>query len=238
MKIIIAFLIAALFFLVLKVIRLGLKSLSNRFTGVKFSDNLRITIELIIWLVYIFWAMEFLFKGKFFYPYLIYSLIVVVTGLVTWFLLKDIFAGIILMVRHNLKTGSYIRAGDFSGQIETHKLTYLKILTGDGQILRVPYSRIINEVITELAFPGTLAEHIIHLHVELSSGSAMMAESMIRNTVLNNPWSNLKEEPSISLMKENEEGYFFEITLLSINMKQMKYIEMAFEEIPSLHVIK
>jgi len=237
MKIIIAFLVAVVFFLALKALRVGLKRLLNRYSGLNFMENLMMATEIILWFVYIFWTTYYLFSVKFFYTYLVYALILIVTGFLAWFLLRDIFAGIIFRVKHNLKTGSYVRAGDFSGQIKSQKLTYLKIITDDCQLLRIPYSRIIQEVITELAYPGALEEHILRLRVDSSLGRTTAAESYIRTAILNTPWSNLKEEPTIKLLKENENGYFFEITLLSINMKQMKFVEMALEEIPSLHVI-
>ncbi len=236
MKIIIAFLVASLVFLVLKTFSLGVKLLTNRFSRLNFILNLMVAIEFIVWLGFIFWALDFLLQRKFYYQYLVYALILIVTGFVTWFLLRDIFSGIIFRVKHNLKNNSFIRSGDISGQIISQKITYMEIKTDDGQLLRIPYSRIIHEVISELAYTGALEEHIFQLQVD-SSFDKTNAESLIRTTVLNTPWSNLKEEPSIKFLKENEKGYVFEIRLFSINMKQMKFIEKALEENPSLQVI-
>ncbi len=237
MKFIIAFLVATMFFLVLKLIRIGMKRLLNRYPGLNSIGNLLLAIELFLWLIYIFWATDFLFRDKFYYPYLVYSLMLIITGFVAWYLLRDIFAGIVFRVKHNLKRGSFIGAGDLSGQIKSQNLTYLKIVTGEGQLLRVPYSRIVHEVIIELTYPGALAEHMLHLQVDSSIGKTTAAEALIRTAILNTPWSNLKEEPTIKFLNENETGYFFEVTLLSINVKQIKFIEMALEEIPYLHVI-
>jgi len=110
-------------------------------------------------------------------------------------------------------------------------------MPNDGQIKRVPYSGIMHGIITELAYPGALEEHTIHVRIDLSHGSSNAAESLIRNIVINSAWSNLKEEPSIKFIKENLTGYFFDITLLSVNKKQIKFIEMSFNGIPSLHVV-
>jgi small-conductance mechanosensitive channel len=237
MKIIIALIIAALFFLFLKVIKLVLKSLLKRYTKLNSIENLIIATELIIWLTYIFWMTDFLFRGKFYYSYLVYTMILIIAGFVAWFLLKDIFAGIIFRFKHNLKTDSYVRAGNLSGRIKSQHLTYIKILTDNGQIIRVPYSRIIHEVIAELAYPGAPEEHIMHLRVDLSTGNKSTAESLIRVVVLNTPWSNFKEEPVIKFIKENNEGYFFEISLLSSNRRHIEFIEMALDEMPSIQVI-
>jgi len=237
MKIIIAFLVAVLFFLAFKVISVGLKSLLNRYSRFYWLGNLILASELIVWIVYIFWVTDFLFHGKFYYTYLIYTIILIVCGFIAWFLLRDIFAGMIFRIKHDLKTGSYIRTGDFSGQIKTQQLTYIKIMVGDGQLLRIPYSRIINDVITEMPYPGSLEQHIVQIQVDSTSGKTNIAELLIRSAILNTPWSNLKEEPSIRFLGENDQGYIFEITFLSANTKQIRYIEMALEENPSIHVI-
>ncbi len=237
MKIIIVIIVAAFSFLLLKVIRLGLKRLLSRYSALNHYNNFFIPLEVLIWMGYIFWVTDFLFSEKFYFSYMVYAMIFIIAGFVAWFLLKDIFAGIIFRVKHNLKTDSYIRAGALSGQIKSQQLTYLKIMAGDGQILRVPYSGIIHEVITELAYPGALEEHTLHVRIDMSQGSTDTAESLIRAVVLNTAWSNLKEEPSIKYIKENDTGYFFEITLLSIDKKQIKYIERSLEMIPSLHVV-
>ena len=237
MKVLIAFLIATIVFLGLKIIRMVLKRLLNRYSGLNFIDNLLLALELIIWLAFIFWTTNFLFSEKFFYRNLVYVIILIVVAFLSWFMLRDIFAGIIFRVRHNLKTGSYIKAGDFSGQIKSQALSYLKIKTNDNQLLRVPYSILIHKAITEMTYPEDLEAHLIHLHVDISVGKVSAAESFIRSSVMNSPWSSLKEEPAIKFLKETENGYFFDIKLLSVTMKQMKYIQMALEEIPSLHVI-
>ncbi len=237
MKITIAIIVAALLILFLKAIRLILKRVINRYSGLNFINNLIIALEVIIWIGYIFWATDFLFREKFYYEYLVYAMIFIIAGFVAWYLLKDVFAGIIFRVKHNLKTGSYIRAGDLSGQIKSQELTYLRITAGDGQTLRVPYSGIIHEVITELTYPGAFEEHTLHIRTDLSLGSSNTAESLIRTAVLNTAWSNVKEEPVIKYIKETDNGYFFEITLLSVNKKQIKFIEKSLEEIPSVHVV-
>ena len=236
MKIIIALLIALLIFLGLKTIGLLVKRLSHRHAGLDFLINLMVAVEFMVWLFFIFWAIDYLFREKFYYPYLVGALILIVIGFLGWFLLRDIFAGIIFRVKYNLKTGAHIRAGDISGNIKSLYLTCLKIRTDDGQLLRVPYSRINHELITELLHPDTLEENILRLQVD-SSLSKPQAETLIRTTVMNTPWSNLKEEPTIKFLQENEKGYVVEVILFSLSAKHINYIETVLNKVPSLQVI-
>lgn len=236
MKIIIAFLAALLVFLVIKAIRFLLKRLFYRFPGLDFLTNVMVAVEFLVWIAYVFWVTYYLFREKFFYHYLFYALILIVGGLLAWFLLRDIFAGIVFKVKYNLKTGTHIRAGAYSGNIKSQHLTHLKIRTDDGQLIRIPFSRINHEVVTELSHPEALQEHKLRLQVD-SSISKTQAENLIRTTLLNTAWSNQKEEPSIKFLQENEKGYVIEVMLFSLSPRHVKYIEMALKEVPYIQVI-
>lgn len=237
MKIIIVTLIAALILVTVRILKIGLKRLSYHYTRFRLSDNILVLSEMSIWLAFFFWAVHFLFNDKTFYPYLIIALLFIVVVFTSWFILKDLFAGVFFRLKHNLKSGAFIKTGSISGQIKSQNLTHLKIINSDGQTLRVPYFEVINKIIAEQDYPGTLEEHILHLIVKTSYGNISKVENLIRNAILNSPWSSFKEEPSIKFIKEDDQGYRFEITLLSINMKHMKNIEMAIGEIPGFHIV-
>lgn len=236
MKIIIAFLAALLVFLVMKAFHLLLKRLFYRFPGLGFLANVVVAMEFVVWLAYAFWVTYYLFREKFFYHYLFYALILIVAVLLGWFLLRDIFAGIVFKVKYNLKTGTHIRAGSYSGNIKSQHLTHLKIKTDDGQMIRIPFSRINHEVVTELSHPEALQEHKLRLRVD-SSISKAQAENLIRTAVLNTAWSNPKEEPSIKFLQENEKGYVIEVMFFSMSTRHVQYIEIALKEVPSIQVI-
>jgi hypothetical protein len=236
MKIIIVILAALLVYFGIRIVRLGLKYLLNRYHRLDFLGNIMIVAEFLIWLIFVFQSTNFLFREMFYYQYLVISLILIFVGFLTWFFIRDIFAGFIFRIRYSLKTGAYISAGNISGQIKSQRLASIKLITNDGLILNIPYTRIINEVITEKGFRGTPEEHMLQLQADLSLGR-INAEELIRIALLSSPWSNLKEEPIIRFVKENEKGYFFQIKLFSVKMKYIKLIETALDKVPSLQVV-
>ena len=236
MKIIIVILAAAIIFLVIRAIRLGINSFIRNKPGLSFPIKIAIVAEFLIWLVFIFKSADYLFREKFFYNYLVVTLILIGLGFLTWFIIRDMIAGVIFRVKYNLKAGVHINAGGKSGQIKSQNLTSLTVRTNDGLIVNLPYSKLVNDVITEKVFRGNPEEHILHLRIDLSSGRTN-AEEIIRNALLCTPWSNLREEPSIRFVKENESGYFFEVTLFAVKMKHIKLIESALGKVPSLKVV-
>jgi len=55
--------------------------------------------------------------------------------------------------------------------------------------------------------------------------------------LLNIPWSKLNKEPSIKYLREDKTGYFYDIILVSKNIKLLKNIEKSLELIDSIQVI-
>jgi small-conductance mechanosensitive channel len=236
MKYIVVFLVALLVLVAMLLLRLGMKRLVNLYPRLNLRTNFLVSIEFIVWLVYIFWAVNHLFSEKFYFHYLVFAIIFIVFGFLSWFLFSDIIAGIVFKTKHNFKKGSHISAGEYSGQITSQRLTYLKLKTEDGQVMRVPYSRINHAVISEMTHTEALKEHSINLEIS-NETSKTKAETLIRDAILNSPWSNLNEEPSIKFLAENKKSYVFELMLFSTNLKHMKFIESALEKIPSAKVI-
>ncbi|HEY9114077.1 MAG TPA: mechanosensitive ion channel domain-containing protein [Bacteroidales bacterium] len=236
MKFVVVFLVAVLVFILLKGSKLGLKRLASLYPGWNFRINMHAVFEFIIWLAFIFWAADHLFRESFFFKYLVIALIFLVILLLSWFLIGDVVSGIIFKMKYNFKNGTYIKTGEISGVIKSQQITYLKLRTEDGQILRIPYSRINQQVISEMTHTETLAEHTIHLQISTKLNKTEV-EILIRDSVLNIPWSNLKEEPAIKFLKETENGFLIEIMLFSTNPKHLKLIEVALEKNPDINLV-
>ena len=236
MKIITVILAAALIFLTGRIVRLGLKYILNRYPRLDILRNILTITEFLVWLIFVFLSADYLFSEKFYYRYLMGGLIFIVMSLLTWFFISDILAGFIFRLKYNFKTGTYITAGNFGGQIKTRHLTSIKLITNDGLIQNIPYTWIINKVITEKGFRGAPEEHILKIQADLSLGRTK-AEELIRTALLASPWSSLKDEPKINFIEKNDQGYIFEITLFSIKMKHIQLIEIALNKVPSLYVV-
>lgn len=153
----------------------------------------------------------------------------------TWFFLLDIFAGLLFRIRYSLGPGTFIQTGNISGQIKSFSPTSVILLTNEGLIQSIPYSKIINEVITEEGSYGLSKENIFQVQADLSLGRAK-SEELIRTSLLNAPWSNSKEEPLIRFIEGNEKGYLYEVTLFAKKKKHIKLIVESLGKISSLHI--
>ena len=236
MKVLVVFLVGLLILVLSFLFRIGLKRLLNLYPRWNIRANLLTATEFIVWLIYLFWAIDHLFREKFYFHYLVLAIIFIVVGFLSWYLLSDVIAGVVFKSKHNLKIGSYISAGNIKGKIVSQHITFIKFKTEDGQLLRVPYSKINHSVIAEMTYTEASRKHVINLQIE-NEISKKEAESLIRQAILNSPWSNLNEEPAINFIHSHEKGYVFEVMLFSTNMKHMKFIEMALEKIPGARIL-
>ena len=83
-------------------------------------------------------------------------------------------------------------------------------------LLRIPYSRLNHEIVSQLANAGSQEAHILTIEIDKTSGK-VAAEQLIRTTILNMPWSSLKEDVAIkSVGKSEEGGYLFEVSIFSM----------------------
>ncbi|MBU1008830.1 MAG: mechanosensitive ion channel [Bacteroidetes bacterium] len=236
MKIFVAFLLALLLFLSFRLFRIGLKRLADLYACWNFRINFLFAFELVIWLVYVFWATAYLFAGKFYYNYLVIGLIFVLVGLISWYLLRDLIAGVIFKTRHNLKPGANIIAGAYAGMLKSQHTTYITIRAENGMLLRVPYSKLNQEVIAEIAQNNAGESHKVQLQLE-NGMDKNQGELFIRQAILNLPWSSLKEEPSIRWIGLSGEYHVFEVMLYSVDKNRMKHIELALAITDGLRVV-
>lgn len=224
MKIIIVVIIGVLIYVFLKVINTLFIYINKKYTKWTRRFNLLPAIEFFIWLIYIFWAIDFLFKNKFYYQYLVISLVFILVVFLAWFVVKDFIAGIVFKAQNDLQKNNSIQLGKTSGKIKSQHATHLKVETSSGQIVKIPYSKLNQEIISEASESTTVEEFKFKINVAKNK-SKQDIEEKIRFLVINSPWSNLNVSPVIKFLSDNESTFTFEVLINTLNHKHMRLIE-------------
>ncbi|MEZ5195514.1 MAG: mechanosensitive ion channel [Bacteroidales bacterium] len=226
MKIIVVLIIGVALFLLLKVLGLFKNYLVRKYSKWVRKFNVLPAIELITWLLYVFWANDFLFKEKSYYQYLVASLVIILVAFFAWFLVRDFIAGIIFRVQNDLPANKNIQLGSINGKIKSKHLTHLIVETTDNQMVKIPYSKLQQEVVSELSDSQGADEYKIMLTVKKNVTKAQIEEK-IRILILNNPWSNFRKKPMIKLLSEDDTNYSFEIKVNTMEHKHMRLLEKS-----------
>ena len=68
-----------------------------------------------------------------------------------WFVVKDFIAGIVFKVQNDLQANNNIQFGKITGIIKSQHLTHMKVETTTGQVIKIPYSRLNQDIISEIS---------------------------------------------------------------------------------------
>lgn len=120
-------------------------------------------MQVLVWSFFVFWVVHYLFLTTTLYSVLISALILIFLVFVSWYVLRDLFAGVVIRSGQSLEPGITITAGSFSGTISRLGYFSLYLITPDGKRTRIPYHRLSGEIISWRSESGEGKNQIIKL---------------------------------------------------------------------------
>jgi len=195
-------------------------------------------VELLIWIVFMIWSVQFLYSSNQPYAYALFLLLFLITAYMSWIGLKDMIAGAFLKAGHKLSVNEVIRVDDYSGKIIRFGHTSLLLETDSGETLFLPYSFLFGKVIIKSQPTESIHRHTFQFDAVLTGTSRETTES-IRGFILTLPWTSLKKEPQIKPVAESVNGgQVIEITLFAIEKEHFQDMEKLIKERFSLARVK
>ncbi len=183
----------------------------------------------ITWLVVLFWSISYLFGKGNYYSLVINCLIVIISVLISWFFLKDLVAGIIFRGQNRYTPGDYVQFGELEGKVESFSLTHISVNTKDGKLLKLPYSRLNNQVISQKSDLKSFQKYTFVLTTNKKE-ERKMTESSILTFLMVSPWRSGKMVPEVKFNEENDQGYLFEIQIQLRNPNHFIYLKESLEK--------
>jgi hypothetical protein len=190
-------------------------------------DRLLPAMEFFSWLIFVFWALFYVLEDKTYFPYLIYSLVIVLVLMFAWFILKDILAGMVYRFQNNHASGQKINLKGINGKIKNFGITHIHI-DSSGSIVKIPYSKLNGEIISESSDSAS-NQSTIRISVR-KPASIDKTIARLRFLLLNYPWISPEAEPSIVCSSENEAEYIFDITANLRDESQGRRVEGYLKE--------
>lgn len=181
-------------------------------------------IELVIWIVFIIWSVQFLYHSNQPYAAALFLILFLLTVYSGWIGLKDVIAGAFLKAGHRLSIYELIKVGDIAGKIIRFGHTSLVLETDTGETVFLPYSFLFGKVITKLHPAESIHRHTFQFEIALTEPTREAIDRM-RSFILNLPWISLKRDPQIRPLAETPTGQPIEITLFSIEKEHFQDME-------------
>lgn len=171
-------------------------------------------IEVSVWALFVFWIVQYFLWETAVYPLVITSLSLLVIILLSWYVVRDFFAGVVLRSDHALETGIKIKTDFLSGTISHLGYISLEIIDEDGERKQINYHNIIDQNIVKVTDKGRGKSQMVKVMIPQYFG-AQNIEQMLTRKLLEFPWVIAEGEIKIN-MQTSEDFYETEITFYSI----------------------
>ena len=140
------------------------------------------------------------------------------------------FAGIILRLERRIRPGDSIQTDDDAGKLERFNFQSLAIMTDDGQLVHVPYSRITSNVIAQSTNQEKLMAHSFSLKVGTKESHQSVKERIVQ-LVISCPWTAVSHPVQVNASGAGE----FKVTAKTIDnavfYKLEGYVRKRLQEI-------
>ena len=185
--------------------------------------------ELLVWLLFLIWAVQFFIKYHYWYAIGLFVIIFIILIWVSWFVLKDIIAGIIFRTSENFSVNESIVLKGYSGKIVKFKSRSLELETDSGEHINIPYNIVLSEVVSKSNPAEMIKGHTFKINLSKKSALLQSIEN-IKTDILNLPWISVKKVPSIKTVDETNEEFVLEITVYSLEKEYFVKIENFIKE--------
>ena len=201
-----------------------LRPLTRRQTLWQRASYLLAGVEFLTWTVWLFWLTRRLFISRDVYVYFSMGVGLLLFGALAWFLLRDVLAGIIFKLQHNLKPQQAIRVSEHAGRLLRLGVTTITIESHAGEHLKIPYTKLINQTVGHNESSHVVEPFDFTLEVPKSSSKDQWLRTL-RCEVLLLPWASARRKPTVQWQREDDHCYLFEVRVHSLSAQHAQLIE-------------
>lgn len=180
-------------------------------------------IELILWIVFLIWSVNFLSGSSPVYAIGLFILLFFFTFYTAWIALKDFIVGAFIKTIDHFRTNQTVKIGEYSGKIIKFKPSGVVLETESGEMVYLPYSYLFGKAIIKSNPAETILSHTFKLEIATKPNLPATIEN-IHNDILRLPWASLKKSPQIKPVMETKNGQMLEVTIFSIQKEY--FLEM------------
>lgn len=181
--------------------------------------------EIIGWLIYLIWSIQYLWDNNQIYAGGILLLILLIVVLIFWFAVKDFIAGAIFRANKNFALNETVRINGHYGQITKMNARTLVLETESGETIHLPWSKITGKTIIKEHPTETIKSYKFLISAPHSDNENLSDE--ITGFILMKPWSSALKPPKVSLLKRDGTQDTYDITVYANDKNYFQLIETA-----------
>ncbi len=151
-----------------------------------------------------------------------------------WQSIRDFVQGTVFRFQKGDITGQRLKVKNYSGVVVKMHNTKIELRAKNGEIMQIPYSRIISEVTTKPAATKHLktGNLVVALPVE---SNVEEAKSKLKEQLLNIPWVVSSKGVHIELLKPKNGKQQFKVVFSTLNAEYVERVRELLENFSALH---
>lgn len=180
-------------------------------------------VELLAWITYLFWGALILFGNHVYYDLIVAVMAVLIIFGLAWFVFRDIMAGVLLKTEKSLEPGQVIKTPVVEGKIKKTGTRFLELINTMGETVKVPYSRLSNELIIIPPDDEDSLPHQLLLPIASEQQAEKLKELAIEK-LLAMPWI-ISPHPGVKLVKTSDGKHAIHVTFHTHNRTHAVLVE-------------
>lgn len=187
--------------------------------------------ELLAWLGFLVWGIREITETEsnaVLYAFAAAGAVVLVAA---WFLIREFIYGLSLVIQGKLETGAPVKIEQLTGKITRIGHFSFDLITDDGSIETIPYSRVKSEIISRPGQNVHLEKAYIRFAAPVNQNIEQVTEGL-KKTLLNAPWVAASQQPIIKNISTGENAHVFEVVVYlpekALAGKVKAYVERNF----------
>lgn len=222
--------IAAIIFLFFRILKIAVPLFIKKNSLKQSLHKYLPVFEFLIWIIFLIKTFkEFLEKNQYFAIF-IFLVGVFVSFWASKLFLKEYISGIIFKTDKSYKTGDNISFDNFEGQIKKLKLRGLELESDKGDTVIIPYSNLLNTVISKKKISKDFVNYGFKINVSKERDIKKIFNK-INEAVLTSPGVLLKNKPNIKIISEDDKNYELEVQVFILENVYAFNIEKLVKEL-------
>ncbi len=185
--------------------------------------------EFTVWIVFVFWAIYNLFISYTFMPFIIAAMAVVLFTTLGWYVIRDLVSGVVLKTENGFKPGQYIKTPLAEGIIKRTGYLSIELETTNGEYIKIPYSKLINQALTKPFTEKSYKYAMIKLNIPGNFPHREIKERIL-SAVSSTPWVIYNRPPEIQIKQINDSTAQVEVRFLSFSDEYINQLKSFLDE--------
>lgn len=166
--------------------------------------------ELLTWFGFAVWCIRMMYESEAYAMLITISVILILMIVPSWFLIRDLILGILLVIQRKMELNTRIEIGDISGKVVKVGYFTFEIKSKDGNIETIPYSKIQSQVITKSSENINLEKQLVSFTIPATKTMDEAVEQL-KSILLNSPWVAASQQPIIKNIRHENDMHIIDV---------------------------